>query len=599
MAELLKEPSLENFERFSLGGVQEDRVPGLDAVDRYSKLMILGKPGSGKTTFLKYLAIQCSGEIFKPELVPIFITLKDYAEAPGQPNLLDYLIQLFTAYGVEPTTKVKTDFLNALWQGNASAVEQLLRQGRILVLLDGLDEVKAADNSRVLSQIRYFADRFHKNPFVITCRIAAREYTFERFTEVEVADFDDQQIATFTNKWFQAKQDPVKAERFIQKLKEESRIRDLASSPLLLTLLCLVFEESGSFPSNRSELYKEGLDVLLKKWDVKRNIERKQVYKNLSLKRKEDLLSQIALNTFEQGNYFFKQKEVEREIVQYIRNLPDANSAEDDLQLDSEEVLKSIESQHGLFVERARGIYSFSHLTFHEYFTARKIVSRLHTDPSWEQLTTHITEKRWREVFLLTVEILDNADTLLQSMKQQIDDRLAGDEKLQQFLTWVEQKSSSVTAPYKPAAIRAFYYALDLARDLDRDRDLALDLALDRDLDRDRDLALDLALDPELQRSLQSLKDQLLENSRENRENFKQWWQTNGTAWTEDFRAILIQYRNIGHDWQFTDSQKQLLREYYDANKLLVNCLNSDCYVSREVRQEIEDNLLLPVKRQE
>ena len=50
----------------------------------------------------------------------------------------------------------------------------------------------------------------------------------------------------------------------------------------------------------------------------------------------------------------------------------------------------------------------------------------------------------------------------------------------------------------------------------------------------------------------------------------------------------------IGHDWQFNVEQKILLQQYYDANKLLVNCLNSDCYVSREVRQEIEASLLLP-----
>jgi predicted NACHT family NTPase len=60
------------------------------------------------------------------------------------------------------------------------------------------------------------------------------------------------------------------------------------------------------------------LDVLLKKWDAKRNIERDQVYKKLSLQRKEDLLSQIAFTTFEEGNYFFKQKEVEKHIVNYI-----------------------------------------------------------------------------------------------------------------------------------------------------------------------------------------------------------------------------------------------------------------------------------------
>ena len=208
---------------------------------------------------------------------------------------------------------------------------------------------------------------------MITCRIAAREYTFEKFTEVEVADFDDEQIADVSGKWFGCKQDEVKAKRFLEKLKENPPIRELASSPLLLTLLCLVFEDSGDFPANRAELYKDGVDVLLKKWDGKRNIERDQVYKKLSLKRKEDMLSQIAYCTFATGNYFFKQKEVEQQIREFIENLPGASSDEETLNLDSEAVPKSIEAQHGLFVERARSIYSFSHLTFHEYFAAREV----------------------------------------------------------------------------------------------------------------------------------------------------------------------------------------------------------------------------------
>ncbi|WP_157162605.1 NACHT C-terminal helical domain 2-containing protein [Cylindrospermum stagnale] len=57
----------------------------------------------------------------------------------------------------------------------------------------------------------------------------------------------------------------------------------------------------------------------------------------------------------------------------------------------------------------------------------------------------------------------------------------------------------------------------------------------------------------------------------------------------------MIKYRNIGHDWQFTKQQKELLQQYYDANLLLVECLNSNCNVSREVRQHREDTLLLPI----
>ncbi len=485
-------------------------------------------------------------------------------------------------------------FLAAPLQQNVAVMQEILRQGGGLILLDGLDEVRDTDNSRVLRQIREFSQQFPQNQFVITCRIAAREYTFEQFTEVEIADFNDEQIADFSGKWFRSKNDPIKADRFLQKLKEDAPIRELARSPLLLTLLCLVFEDCGSFPTNHAELYQTGVDVLLKKWDVKRNIEREQVYKRLSLKRKEDLLSQIARTTFEAGNYFFKQREVEHYITQYIQNLPDASTNPEALELDSTAVLKSIEAQHGLFVERARGIYSFSHLTFHEYFTARKIVTSCNSyatdDPMLQGLVSHLTEKRWQEVFLLTLGMLDSADALLRLMKARIDRLLEGDEKLQQFLRWVDEKVLSVEVSYKLVAIRAFYITLVLADILNHTFAPVLAQALTSTLD------LVLLIDePELHLQLQEPRNQLPGSSQKNRQNFEQWWYANGQAWTEQLALVMIEQRNLGHDWQFSDVQKELLKQYYDANKLLVDCLNSDCYVSREVRQEIEETLLLPL----
>ena len=180
IAELLQNCNPEDFERFGLNKVTEKRVPGLEAVQRYSKLMVLGKPGAGKTTFLKYLAMQCIEGQFQANRVPLFITLKDFAEKPKQPDVLEYLAQQLSGCGATDTS------LKA---------EQLLRQGRALVLLDGLDEVREEDTKRVLRQIREVSEQFHTNQFVITCRIAAKDYTFERFTEVEVADFNQKQIA--------------------------------------------------------------------------------------------------------------------------------------------------------------------------------------------------------------------------------------------------------------------------------------------------------------------------------------------------------------------------------------------------------------------
>ena len=391
VAELLKICVADEFDRPSLGRIDQDRVPGLEAVKQYSKLIVLGKPGAGKTTFLKHLAIQCSLGEFQANRVPIFITLKDFAETEQRPSLLEYITLSFSTYGIADNT----------------IAEQVLSGGKALILLDGLDEVRETDEARILQEISNFTAKFHGNHFVISCRFATREYTFEQFTEVEIADFNEEQIANFVTKWFAAK-DSTKSHQFLQKLKANSPIRELANNPLLLTMLCLMFEELADFPSNRVELYKEGLDILLKKWDAKRNIERNKVNINLSVQQKKDLLSQIARITFERGEYFFRQKELEHHIADYIRNLPGFNTDFETLQQDSEAVLKSLEADHGLLVERARGIYSFSHVTFQEYFMAREIVAN--SDPqaletALKHLVSHITEKRWREVFLLTTSI--------------------------------------------------------------------------------------------------------------------------------------------------------------------------------------------------
>ena len=359
--ELLQTYSLEEFDRLGFGLAVETRVPGLEAVSQAQKLIILGKPGAGKTTFLKYLAIQCNQGNFEPGRFPLFVTLKDFAEATHPLSLLDYICEQFP--DPDPPDPAAEP-----------ALQRGLDHGRALVLLDGLDEVPEASRQRVLREIRDFSERFRDNHFVITCRIAAWEYTFEKFTEVEIADFDETQIRTFADKWFYAK--PISSKAFLQCLRQRSRIYQLAVSPLLLTLLCLAFEESGDFPNSRSELYKEGIDALLKKWDAKRGIQRDQLYHGLSLQRKTDLLGQIALTTFLPSNYLFKQTLIEHLISDYIRKLPQASAEPVTLQLDSEAVLRSIEAQHGLLVERAKGIYSFSHLTFHEYFVGSRADER-------------------------------------------------------------------------------------------------------------------------------------------------------------------------------------------------------------------------------
>ncbi|MBE9162069.1 NACHT domain-containing NTPase [Tychonema sp. LEGE 06208] len=625
-------PDADNFNRLGLGKVRQKRVPGLDAVKSHSKLMVLGKPGSGKTTFLKHIAIQCDRAKFEANKIAIFIPLKTFAEIPNL-DLLEYISDEFASCGVE----------------GRSQTEFALSQGRGLILLDGLDEVPESNSDAVVRQIRQFVQKYYNNQFIITCRIAASKYRFhdEAFTCVEVADFNNEQIAAFASNWYVAffqnmEAGKALASQFVEKLKmqQNQQIRELAVTPILLNLICLVFQTKANFPSNRAKLYEEALEIMLKKWDETRGIQRDEVYRNLNLCRKKHLLAFVAAITFERGDYFFDKNTVQQLIAEYLANLPDATTNRVQLESDSEVVLKAIEAQHGLLVERARGIYSFSHLTFQEYFTATEIVTNS-APQALEKLVSHLTEKRWREVFFLAVGMLQKADNFLLLMKQQVDGLVAEDERLQQFLVWVNKKSISVNFPYKILAVRAFYFTLEYPF-LDRGFALSLDPYLKKVVEQTFELALNLglqcyidlalntvvkdaleptlgyinsltvertlvpildlvldcdlvpALKPEQRRGIQELLEQL-PDPKSDKEIFEKWWQGNGLAWSKLLRQMMILYRDLGHDWQFSEQQKSLLKNYYDANKLLVDCLNSGCNVSPAVRQEIEETMLLPI----
>jgi predicted NACHT family NTPase len=596
--------------RFGLGEVYQTQIAGITAVQTYSKLRVLGKPGAGKTTFLQHLAIQCNRGRFAANRVPIFVTLRDFADESrkaGEFHLLDYIGKEFLTCGVS----------------DPSVLETLLLEGRVLLLLDGLDEVLQQQSKGVVNEIRRVSEKYQKNMFVVTCRTAAKALNLRRFTDVEIAPFSQDQIVAFAQKWFTAvtktniQNKQKQAFEFIEKLDlpENLQFQRLAITPLFLHLACWVFHHQNKFPTQKAAFYKQCLDLLLGKWDETKAIERDEVYEGFLLPQKLKLLSQVASATFEQGNYFFEQRIVEQYISDYIGDLPNASTEPEELELDSEGVLQAIELQHGLLAERVRGIFSFSYLTFQEYLTARKIVASYNLQAlkkPLERLVTHITEPRWREIFLLTVAMLRNADFLVQLMKQEIDALVAQDSYLQKFLTWASQKS--LAAP-ESAAIWAFYLALARTPHLTPyfasvcifAQDIFLDAALDNlvmecksnfaDVYGCNDAlssALAIVQDAGLHQALQQLKD-LLPDPEQSRESIQTWWQTSYPAWIEQLKAIIAKHRNIQHHWHFSLQQQQVLQQYYNANQLLIDCLNSNGEITDIVRQEIEASLL-PIK---
>lgn len=413
-------------------GRHDKRESARSIVNQYNYLFVYGKPGSGKTTLLKYFATLAAQKNINK--VPIFISLSDWAYSKKGIN--DFIADQFGICG----------FPNA-----QMFIESLLDKGNALVLFDGLDEVSenTGDRDRIIREMDNFIKHYQRNKIIITCRIAASNYVFEgkeKFKYVEIADFSSLQVSAFVRKWFS--HDLPKGEKFLNALNSELHLnlQELSQNPLLLGLLCLVFDKSSSFPANRAEIYRDAIDGLLSEWDSQQGVRRDKIALGFSSSVERGLLSMIAFDYFQKGEIFFDQDDLARQVVRFLEQLLGNNQ-----KLDGTEIVKSIDEQHSLLTKRALHIYSFSHLTFQEYFTAQYVIDHS-SEENLEKVLTQITKPRWNEVYRLIASLLPNADIFFSLFLRELKKIITKDQILVTVIKWAKQISTKT-----PKGEQAFY----------------------------------------------------------------------------------------------------------------------------------------------
>ncbi len=269
----------------------EERHDGLKLVQTGDNLFILGKPGAGKTTFLKQVTMQAArGKLSRVVDDNLLALLPKKYQATKTVTQAPIFISLraHVDSGRSLFESVEHELKICRFPEAAPFVKYFLKSGRALVLLDGLDEVKQDDDERrqLLDDIHDFMREYRETQFLITCRVAAADYSLDNVRYLEMADFDDEQKRLFIHRWFV---DAELAGQCWQELEQPENIglQELARVPLLLTLLAITYEETLHFPQRRVEIYEEAVDALLKKWDSRRRIRRgEEPYKQLSLGRK-------------------------------------------------------------------------------------------------------------------------------------------------------------------------------------------------------------------------------------------------------------------------------------------------------------------------
>jgi hypothetical protein len=382
--------------------VKDKKAPLINWLSSYPKRLpdkisvILGPPGSGKTFFLRWLAAsaatmhqQCG--VKRP--LPLLTSLSAYMQAPGPTNLLDYFVETL---------------LDAQ-QPAAHLVKRAATEGRVLFLLDGLDEVgDASASQRVREAVRALSHNTSGNMIVVTSRISGYESTSLPGAHFTLSPFDDEAIQAFLIRWCElyARDRLGDAPSAQHKGQEEGRklardvlahreIHELARSPLLLTVLAVVHRAGVRLPDHRVELYEHTTRILVERWNRVRSLSELMDAPPLKTADAVRLLGPVALETIRLGTRGAISEET-------LRQLLDESLTSGQLRglTSAEEAITLFRDSLGLLVEQGPGIYSFLHLTLAEYFAARELVR----SRALEQLAANAKRAflpEWREVFLL------------------------------------------------------------------------------------------------------------------------------------------------------------------------------------------------------
>ncbi len=285
--------------------------------------------------------------------------------------------------------------------------------------------------------------------------------------------------------------------------------------------------------------------------------------------KKELMLAQIAYENFVENCLFFDGRTVSKQIEQALQEmLPDQKY------IDGRVVLREIELQHGVIIERQENTYSFSHLTLQEYLTALHIFEN-EIDIK-EIVSKYLLDSRWREVFLILAG-LKKADNLLLAMAEKTHS-LIDTPKLQDLLVWVEKVTDTSATDFQPVGKSALAYA----------NALALNKFIDYAQESQKYQIYNKIEFTEIIAFLKKLKTKI-PNENQPKETHQTFARNLIKFWLKAFH-LTSDMVNLSKE------EIDVLDNYFYANWLMVQCKNAAVRYSPETWQEIESRMLLPKK---
>ena len=374
---------------------RRERVAIDDLIATAPVAVILGDPGSGKSTALKHYALTLLDDAAGP--LPLVVSLAAYAEGLARDPSLDL------------TTWAAAFYAGRQVSGLGPLFAWAQRAGQLVYLLDGLDEVASERRGQVSAMVAALAQGRGANRVLATSRITGYiPLPLDEYAEATLEPLDAEAQAAFAGGWYTVfgtlrgddlGQSDRTAGALLGVIRDNPGVAKLADNPLTLTMLALLFfAGNADLPRQRVRLYGLVARTLISDWRKARNVAGLPVG---SSNDEMTVLKGVGPLAYwlhaERPAGVATRDEVARVLAQAER----AIHPDEDPMPQVYKFLETLSTEVGLLTEKGAGQWAFSHQTFQEYFAAREITRRRAKLPA--EIARRARDPRWSEVIRLAI----------------------------------------------------------------------------------------------------------------------------------------------------------------------------------------------------
>ena len=319
--------------------------------------VIVGTGGLGKSMMMKHLMLDALNNYGDSKVLPAFVVLKDYN--PDKAHLLEYIFSQIEQYN---------------WDMELSDLTELMKEGNVLLLLDGLDEIKAKYRDKFDDELNKLSDKYQTCAYVLSSRPVGSCGEFRHFKVYNLQPFTKKQAIEAIQKLdFRVYDESIKQD-FIKELDKRlyREKRDFAGNPLLLTIMLITFEQYHTIPTQKFLFYEQAYEALTQKHDATKALTREYAT-GLDPYAFKQYFSEFCLTTYHEEQYKFTREQLEQ-AFQLVISLNHLDTTPAAFITDATDKI--------CLLYRDGDSYYFCHRSFQEYFAAyfcsRQIEDRFH-----------------------------------------------------------------------------------------------------------------------------------------------------------------------------------------------------------------------------